>query len=108
MPRSTLFMSAVRDLGDDIAYHVVGLAHGAFDLMCVLALGMLVYASGIDTANAGLQGRPMFGVQASIDGTNGVGVTSSHAPTSCSLTNDLLPSGHNDCITAVVLDPLDA
>ncbi len=108
MSRSNMFTSAVRDLGDDIAYHAMGLAHGAFDLVCVMALGLVVYATGIDEANAGLQGRPMFGVQASIDGTTGIGVSSSHAPTSCSLTNDLLASAHGDCITAMVLDPLDA
>ena len=42
---------------------------------------------------------------ASIEGRHGVAVNSSHAPTSCSLTNDLLASDHRTCITAMVLEP---
>ena len=59
MPRETLMSQAVHDLMDDVAYHAVNLAHGAFDLVCLLALGMIVYASSIDSANAGLGARPM-------------------------------------------------
>ena len=108
MPRPNLITLAVRDLCDDIAYHAMGVAHGVFDFACVVALGLLVYASGLEPADAGLQNRPMFGVQANIEGSQGVAVSPSQAPTSCSLTNDLLSSDHNDCITALVLDPLDA
>ena len=105
MPSPTLISQAVHDLMDDVAYHAVNLTHSAFDLICLLALGMVVYASSIDSANAGLGSRPMFGVQASIEGTHGVAINSSHAPSSCSLTNDLLPSAHRTCITAMVLEP---
>ena len=106
MPRPNLISAAFHDLVDDIAYHAVNLTHGVFDLVCLLALGMVVYASSIDAANAGLGGRPPFGVQATIDATHGAAVNSSHAPTSCSLTNDLLSSAHRSCITASVLEPI--
>ena len=114
MPRPNLISAAFHDLVDDIAYHAVNLTHGVFDLVCLLALGMVVYASSIDAANAGLGGRPPFGVQATIDATHGAAVnsthgaavSSSHAPTSCSLTNDLLSSAHRSCITATVLEPI--
>ncbi len=106
MPRPNLFSQAIHDLVDDVAYHCVNLAHGAFDLVCLLALGLVVYTSSIDAANVGLGARPMFGVQASIDGSHGVAVNSSHAPSSCSLTNDLLPSADRSCITAMVLEPI--
>lgn len=107
MPRPSPISQAFHDLADDLAYHAVNLTHGVFDLVCLLALGMVVYASSLDAANAGLGSRPLFGVQASIDGSHGAAVTSSHAPTSCSLTNDLLPSQHRSCITAMVLEPLN-
>ena len=105
MPRQTLISSALHDYADDIGYHAVNLVRGAFDLICLLALGLVVYASSIDAANAGLGARPLFGVQASIDASHGAAVNASHAPSSCSLTNDLLPFAHRSCITAMVLDP---
>ncbi len=106
MPRSNLISLAFRDLIDDVTYHVVGLAHGAFDLVCLLALGSVIYVSSIDTADAGLGVRPMFGIQASMDGSLGASVSSSHAPSSCALTNDLLASDHRSCITAMLLVPV--
>ena len=101
-----LISSVFGDFVDDVTYHAVNLMHGAFDLVCLLALGLVVYASSIDAANAGLGSRPMFGVQATVDGTHGAAVNSSHAPSSCSLTNDLLASAHRSCITAMVLEPI--
>lgn len=106
MPRPSLISDALADLVDDVAYHAVNLAHGAFDLICLLALGLIVYASSIDTASASLDGRPMFGVQASAQGHPGAAINPSHAPTSCSLTNDLLAGDHHTCITAMVLVPI--
>ena len=106
MPRPTSTTNVLQDLFDDIGYHAVNLATGAFDLICLVALGLVVYASSIDAANAGLGGRPMFGVQARIEATHGAAINSSHAPTSCSLTNDLLPATHRTCITAMVLEPI--
>ncbi len=99
MPRPSLISSAFRDHVDDIAHHAVNLTHGVFDLVCMLALGLVVFASSFDTAsldagNAGLTGRPLFAVQAS------------QSPSSCSLTNDLLPAAHRSCITAMVLEPI--
>jgi hypothetical protein len=105
MPRPTLISQALHDLMDDVAYHAVNLTRSAFDLVCLLALGMVVYTSSIDSANAGLGARPMFGVQASVEGTHGAAINSSHAPSSCSLTNDLLSAEHRTCITAMVLEP---
>ena len=106
MLRSNLISLAFRDLIDDVAYHAVGLAHGAFNLICLLALGSVIYVSSIDSADAGLGVRPMFGIQASVDGSFGALVSSSHAPSSCGLTNDLLASDHRSCITATLLDPI--
>ncbi len=108
MSRANLITEAFHDLSDDIADRAVRLAHGTFDLICLTALGLVVYASTIGAADAGLHGRPIFGVQAAIEGAAGVAVTASHAPTSCGLTNDLLASAHRDCITALVLQPMGA
>ena len=108
MTQSTLFKDALGDLADDIAFYAGNLLHGAFDLACLLALGLLVYATGIDPANAGLHSRPIFGVQASVAGSVGVAVNASHAPTACTLTNDLLPSLPRSCTSALILDPAES
>ena len=97
--------SLLRDFVDDIAYHAGNLIHRAFDLTCLLAFGLLIYVTGIDSANAGQNRSPIFGIQASIVGTAGLAVSSSHAPTVCSLTLDLLPSRHRSCTNALILDP---
>ena len=108
MSQSNPIQAALCDLCDDIAYHAVNLAHGAFDLLCLLTLGALVYASGIDAADAGLQGRAMFGVRASIEAQGGPALSASPAPTSCTLTNDLLSADHSSCIQTLVLEPADS
>ena len=64
MPRPTALTLAVRDLCDDIAWHSVNLVHGAFDLACVLALGALVYASGLDATASTPDLRPLADQQA--------------------------------------------
>ncbi len=107
MSRSSLFKDALSDLGEDIAFHAGNLLHRAFDGLCLLALGLLIYVTGIDPANAGLHSRPLFGVQASIAGSVGVAINASHAPSSCGLTNDLLPSTHRSCTHALMLDPAE-
>jgi hypothetical protein len=94
MPR-TFLTQAARDLVEDIAYHAVTVTHAAFDLTCVVALGLLVYASGVDTAPVP---RPLADVQAHADDN---GPT---CPTDTQIS--ALPQG--DCITAVVLSALDA
>lgn len=96
----------LRELGEDVAYYAGALIHRAFDLTCLLALGLLVYVSGIDSANADQHRRPIFGIQASIAGTPGLAVTSSHAPTACNLTLDLFNSPHHSCIQSMILDPI--
>ncbi len=106
MPRSTLLSQAIQDVADDVVYHAVNIAHGVFELICLTAVGLVVYASSIDPANAGLGGRALFGVQAAIEVNPGSAVNASHAPTSCGLTNDLLASDHRSCITAMMLEPL--
>ncbi len=107
MPRSDPFTDALRDLAEDIAYHTGNLLRRAFDLTCLLALGLLVYATSFDPANAGLHGRPLFGVQAAVVGSLGVAVNASHAPTACALTNDLLAAPHRNCTNALVLQPAE-
>lgn len=95
------------ELGEDVIWHGTRLVQSSLDLVTLAVLGTLIYLSSFDPASAGLKGRPMFGVQARADGAAGVVLTSSHAPTSCGLTNDLLASDHRSCITAMVLEPSD-
>lgn len=105
----TMFPEGLRaflsDLAEDVVWHGTRLAQGGFDLVTLMLLGALIYMTSIDSAAAGLKSRPLFGVQASVAGAAGVVLTSSHAPTSCGLTNDLLASDHRSCITAMVLEP---
>jgi len=81
-PKPTAFSLAVRDLCDDIAYHTVNLANGAFDLACVVAFAALVFASGLETP-ALAEGRPLADQQANT-------------------TKDCTPAP--DCITVAPLD----
>ena len=101
------FKAALVDLGEDIAFHAGNLLHRAFDAVCLLALGLLIYVTSIEPASAGLHSRPLFGVSARIAVSVGVAVNSSHAPTACSLTNDLLSAAHRSCTHAMILEPLD-
>ena len=94
MPRTSLTQAA-RDLAGDIAYHAVTVIHAAFDLACVVALGLLVFASGVDT---GAAPRPLADVQAHAD---------DRAPT-CPPNTQISALPQGDCITAVVLSALDA
>lgn len=64
MPRPNTLARAARDLCDDIAWHSVNLANGAFDLACVLALGALVYTSGLPPTIAPFEVRPQADQQA--------------------------------------------
>ncbi|MGV8988650.1 MAG: hypothetical protein ACOH2H_20495 [Cypionkella sp.] len=80
-------------------------AQTGIDLATLLIIGTLIYLTSLDPAAAGLHGRPMFGVGARMEGVAGVTLTSSHAPSSCGLTNDLLASAHRSCIDAMVLEP---
>ena len=107
MSQPNLFKAALADLGEDIAFHAGNLLHRAFDAVCLLALGLLIYVTSIDPASAGLHSRPLFGVSARIAVSVGVAVNSSHAPTACSLTNDLLSAAHRSCTHAMILEPLD-
>ena len=102
MPKPSL----LRDFAEDLAYLSGNLIHRTFDLTCLLAFGMLIYVTGIDSANAGQNRIPIFGIHASIAATAGLAVSPSHAPTACSLTLDLLPSRHRSCTQALILDPV--
>lgn len=106
MPRSNLIKDALADLGDDVAIVAGNLVHRAFDVLCLAALGMTIYVSGIDTANAGLHGKVLFGVQARVAGSVGIAVNASQAPTSCQLNNDLLASEHRSCTQAMILEEI--
>jgi hypothetical protein len=107
MSRSNPFKDAMADVADEVAFGLGNLLSWALDVTCLLALGLLIYSTGIDTANAGLHGRPIFGVQASIAGRGGAAVNASHAPTSCHMNNDLLASANRSCTHALILRPLD-
>ena len=96
MPRS-LTTQAIRDLADDIAYHAMAVTHAAFDFACVVALALLVVATGLDTT--AVAERPLPDAQASMIGPP--------APT-CAPNPDKLAAPDRDCITAVVLSALDA
>lgn len=95
MPRA-IMTQAARDLVDDIAYHAMTVTHAAFDLACVLAFGLLVYSSGVDTAAAP---RPMADVQAHAN---------DDMTPACPVETDHSALAHSDCITSVVLSALDA
>lgn len=82
MPRSTTLSLALRDLCDDVAWHAVNLANGAFDLACVVAFAALVFASGLETP-ATADARPLPDQQANT-------------------TKDCTPAP--DCITVAPLD----
>ena len=86
MPRPNTLTLAVRDLCDDIAYHTVNLANGAFDLACVAAVAALIYASSLDTASRALASRPS---------------ADAHTVKACT-------PAKADCIAAHILAPLDA
>lgn len=86
MPRPNTLTLAVRDLCDDIAYHCINLANGAFDLACVVAAAALIYASSLDTASGVVASRPS---------------ADAHTAKTCVLAKP-------DCITAEILAPLDA
>lgn len=96
---------ALADFGDDVLWHLTRFAQGSMDLVTLAIVGGLIYLATLDAASAGLQGRAMFGVQATADGIAGVALASSHAPTSCGLTNDLLATDHRSCLHALVLEP---
>ena len=105
MARDTFMQDVLADLGEDISFHLGALLHRAFDGVCLLALGLLIYASGIDQADAGMHRHIEFTVEARIDGQAGAAVNSSHAPSFCSLNNDLMPTLHRSCTTALELEP---
>lgn len=63
MPRPNTLTLAIRDLRDAIAFHTVTLAHGAFDLACVIAFGAFVAASALQPTPTP-QTRPMADQQA--------------------------------------------
>ncbi len=105
MTRNMVFGEFLTDLGEDVVWHLTRAAQGSLDLVTIALVGGLIYLTSLDPAAAGLHGRPMFAVGASVQGSVGIELTSSHAPTSCGLTNDLLASPHRSCAAAMVLEP---
>lgn len=101
------FSEGLKAYFDDMGEDVVRIAQAGMDVITVLILGTLIYLTSLDAASASLHGRPMFGVGASMAGVAGIALTSSHAPSSCGLTNDLLDVAHRSCIVALVLEPAE-
>lgn len=99
------FRDGLAEFGEDTLWHATRLAQGSLDLVTLAVAGLLIYLTTFNAAEAGLHSRPLFGVQASAGGVAGVALSSSHAPTSCGLTNDLLASAHRSCIDTLVLEP---
>ena len=93
------------EFGEDMLWHLTRLAQGSIDLVTLAVVGALICLTSLDGASAGLHDRPMFAVQASVAAGAGVALASSHAPTSCGLTNDLLAFAHRSCVHALVLEP---
>lgn len=98
---------SLAEFGEDMLWHLTRIAQGSIDLVTLALVGVLIYLTTINAAEAGMHGRPLFAVQARIEGTAGVAVASSHAPTSCGLNNDLLASAHRSCTHALLLEPAD-
>ena len=93
------------EFGEDVLWHLTRFAQGSLDLATLAMVGVLITLASLDAADAGLHGRPMFAVQATAEAVAGAALASSHAPTSCGLTNDLLASAHRSCVRALVLEP---
>ena len=83
MARFAPLKATLTDYAEDIAWHGMGLVHGLFDLMVVVAFGMAVYATGL-------------GPEAAVDVPVAQAWTG-HAPLACVTVGD--------CITATVLMP---
>lgn len=93
MPSSNPFTLALGDLIEDVAYHGTNLVQGAFDLMCLAALGSCFYVASLE------QGQPVA-LQLHSAATD---VIPQNATTSLCLAasaGDL----QDGCISAVVLD----
>lgn len=98
MPGSSPLSAAFRDMIDDVAYHGGNLVQGAFDLVCLLALGATVYAASLD------KGAPAFApgpdIQASASAP--AAAVSQPSATCVALTEAAQPLDHG-CITLQVL-----
>jgi hypothetical protein len=94
MPRPNTLILAARDLCDDVAYHGLNLVHGAFDLTCVVALGLFVFATG--QAETSPPPSPALQITSSLVAPPAM---------SCTQTAD---ATQPECITSLVLTPLDA
>ena len=98
MPGSSPFSAAFRDLIDDVAYHGGNLVQGAFDFVCLLALGATVYAAALD------KGAPTFAPGPEIQASASAPAATPSQPLSAcvALTEAARPLDH-DCITLQVL-----
>ena len=83
MPRPNILTDALRDVIDAVQHHAVTLVHAAFDLVCVMAVGAFVYATGLDPVALPGPDFPARIVKA-------------------------CPVADLNCITATVLAPMDA
>lgn len=105
MTRNVLSNDYLVELSEDVIWHLARFGQGSMDLVTLLLIGGLVSFTTLHAAEAGSHRRPMFGVSAQLQGSAGIALTSSHAPTSCALTNDLLASPHSSCTAALMLTP---
>lgn len=99
MPGLNPVSLALRDLFDDVVYHGTNLVQGAFDLVCMAALGACVYA-------ASLEGTPTPMAQPDLAQIRVLpeNALPGDAPALClALSGPTLPTD-SGCITALVLD----
>lgn len=100
MPATTLFSQALQDLVEDAVYHGTNLVQGAFDLVCLVALGATVYAGAMDSRASAGTTVPAMEVQASVGAP---ALPPGDLPATCVALSDALTPLGNGCITAHVI-----
>lgn len=99
MPELNPVSLALRDLMDDVVYHGTNLVQGAFDLVCMAALGACVYAASLDGIPA-----PAARPDLAQIGTLPDSALPGAAPALCLAFSDPTLPADSGCITALVLD----
>lgn len=98
MPGSRLFSEALRDLVDDLAYHGENLVQGAFDFVCLMALGAAVYAASLDN------GAPAFGADLDVQASTAApAALPALGAATCVALTEAAPALDHGCITSQVL-----
>lgn len=99
MPGDSLVSLALRDVLDDVVYHGTNFAQGAFDLVCMTALGACFYAASLDAGPETLTSPDLAQVSAASDG-----LLPGVAPALCLAMSEPMRPADVGCITALVLD----